>query len=241
MTVLLLLVTNLNSFTIPWIMTGGGPAGSSDIWITQIYQLAFGRIRFGLASAYSVILFVVMMALGLLLRPGADPGRKEAGMSAVALEPRPAPKRRRGKAGPWGVAAHRLPGPARHLHRAADGLDAARPRSRRSSPRCSIRRNGSRPSRRSSSTRALLSPDQRGRAGVPALPAEQRLGLDRDDGARASSSRCRRPTPSRASASPAASAVLRGAGPEHVPGRGLPDAAVHHDEVAGAGEHGTGR
>ena len=63
-TVLLLLVTNFNSFTIPWIMTGGGPAGASEIWITHIYQLAFGRIRFGLASAYSVILFVVMMALG---------------------------------------------------------------------------------------------------------------------------------------------------------------------------------
>lgn len=63
-TVLLLLVTNLNSFTIPWIMTGGGPAGASEIWITHIYQIAFGRIRFGLASAYSVILFVVMMALG---------------------------------------------------------------------------------------------------------------------------------------------------------------------------------
>lgn len=65
-TVLLLLVTNLNSFTIPWIMTGGGPAGASEIWITQIYQLAFGRIRFGLASAYSVILFVVMMTIGVL-------------------------------------------------------------------------------------------------------------------------------------------------------------------------------
>ncbi len=65
-TVLLLLVSNLNSFTIPWIMTGGGPAGASDIWITQIYQLAFGRIRFGLASAYSVILFVVMMTIGVL-------------------------------------------------------------------------------------------------------------------------------------------------------------------------------
>ena len=63
-TVLLLVVTNLNAFTIPWIMTGGGPAGSTDIWITQIYQLAFGRIRFGIASAYSVILFGVMMALG---------------------------------------------------------------------------------------------------------------------------------------------------------------------------------
>jgi multiple sugar transport system permease protein len=65
-TVLLLLVTNLNSFTIPWIMTGGGPAGATEIWITQVYQLAFGRIRFGLASAYSVILFVVMMTLGVL-------------------------------------------------------------------------------------------------------------------------------------------------------------------------------
>jgi multiple sugar transport system permease protein len=62
-TVLLLLVANLNSFTIPYIMTGGGPAGASEIWITHIYQIAFGRIRFGLASAYSVILFVVMMAL----------------------------------------------------------------------------------------------------------------------------------------------------------------------------------
>ncbi len=63
-TVLLLLVANLNSFTIPAIMTGGGPAGASEIWITHIYQLAFGRIRFGLASAYSVILFIVMMCMG---------------------------------------------------------------------------------------------------------------------------------------------------------------------------------
>ena len=63
-TVLLLLVTNLNSFTIPYIMTGGGPAGATEIWITHIYQIAFGRIRFGLASAYSVILFIVLMAMG---------------------------------------------------------------------------------------------------------------------------------------------------------------------------------
>lgn len=63
-TVLLLTVTNLNSFTIPYIMTGGGPAGASEIWITQVYQIAFGRVRFGLASAYSVILFVIMMSLG---------------------------------------------------------------------------------------------------------------------------------------------------------------------------------
>lgn len=63
-TILLLMVANFNSFIIPWVMTGGGPAGASDIWITQIYQLAFGRQRWGVASAYAVILFVVLMMLG---------------------------------------------------------------------------------------------------------------------------------------------------------------------------------
>ncbi len=63
-TLLLLMVANFNSFIIPWIMTSGGPAGASDIWITQIYNIAFGRQRYGVASAYSVILFIVMMTLG---------------------------------------------------------------------------------------------------------------------------------------------------------------------------------
>jgi multiple sugar transport system permease protein len=45
-------------------MPGGGPAGASDIWITQIYTIAFGRTRYGLASAYSVLLFIIMMTLG---------------------------------------------------------------------------------------------------------------------------------------------------------------------------------
>ena len=63
-TLLLLMVANFNSFIIPFVMTGGGPAGASDIWITQIYEIAFGRQRYGVASAYSVILFIVMMTLG---------------------------------------------------------------------------------------------------------------------------------------------------------------------------------
>ncbi|WP_377042354.1 carbohydrate ABC transporter permease [Roseomonas elaeocarpi] len=77
-TTLLLLVANLNSFIIPWIMTGGGPVGASDIWITAIYQLAFERTRFGLASAYSVILFVVMMSLGYFYVRALSRGSKEA-------------------------------------------------------------------------------------------------------------------------------------------------------------------
>ena len=63
-TLLLLMVANFNSFIIPFVMTGGGPAGASDIWITKIYEIAFLRQRYGVASAYSVILFIVMMTLG---------------------------------------------------------------------------------------------------------------------------------------------------------------------------------
>jgi multiple sugar transport system permease protein len=63
-TVLLLAVANFNSFIIPWIMTGGGPSNASHIWITHIYELAFGRQRWGVASAYSVLLFIIMMMLG---------------------------------------------------------------------------------------------------------------------------------------------------------------------------------
>ena len=80
-TVLLLVVTSINSFTIPWIMTGGGPAGASHIWITAIYEMAFGRLRFGPAAAYSVILFIILMSLGYFyVRALARPGeRSQAG------------------------------------------------------------------------------------------------------------------------------------------------------------------
>ncbi|MGO7638603.1 carbohydrate ABC transporter permease, partial [Rhizobium leguminosarum] len=63
-TIILLAVANFNSFIIPWIMTGGGPSNASHIWITNIYELALGRQRWGVASAYSVLLFLILMSLG---------------------------------------------------------------------------------------------------------------------------------------------------------------------------------
>ena len=64
-TVLLIAVSNFNSFVIPWIMTGGGPSSASHIWITHIYEIGFGRQRWGVASAYSVLLFIILMTLGV--------------------------------------------------------------------------------------------------------------------------------------------------------------------------------
>jgi multiple sugar transport system permease protein len=63
-TLLLTIVMNLNHFTLPWIMTGGGPASSTHIWITEVYALAFRSLRFGIASAFAVVLFIIMMSMG---------------------------------------------------------------------------------------------------------------------------------------------------------------------------------
>ena len=63
-TILLLVVQNFNSFIIPFVMTGGGPVGSTQIWITHIYELAFLRQRWGVGAAYAVLLFLIMMTLG---------------------------------------------------------------------------------------------------------------------------------------------------------------------------------
>lgn len=63
-TILLLTVQNFNSFIIPFIMTGGGPVGSTHIWITHIYEFAFQRQQWGRGAAYAVLLFIIMMTLG---------------------------------------------------------------------------------------------------------------------------------------------------------------------------------
>ena len=77
-TMLLLFVINLNSFTLVWLMTGGGPANSSALWITQIYKLAFvGTPQRGLASAFSVILFLLMLSLAYYYVKALTGGTKE--------------------------------------------------------------------------------------------------------------------------------------------------------------------
>jgi multiple sugar transport system permease protein len=79
-TILLLAVANFNSFVIPWIMTGGGPSNASHIWITHIYEIAFGRQRWGVGAAYSVLLFIILMTLGYFyVRALSGNERKDGG------------------------------------------------------------------------------------------------------------------------------------------------------------------
>jgi multiple sugar transport system permease protein len=65
-TTILSIIGNFNSFTIPWVMTGGGPAHQSEIIITWIYNTSFQTLRFGFASAISVVLFLILFAFSFV-------------------------------------------------------------------------------------------------------------------------------------------------------------------------------
>ena len=49
------------------VVAGGGPVGSTHIWITHIYEFAFQRQQWGRGSAYAVLLFIIMVVLGTLI------------------------------------------------------------------------------------------------------------------------------------------------------------------------------
>jgi len=84
---ILLIIANVNAFTIVWILTGGGPAYRSQIFITHVYSQAFvGSPHFELASALGVMIFLALMVFAifyvrLLTRQGhshrADEGEDE--------------------------------------------------------------------------------------------------------------------------------------------------------------------
>ncbi|MAQ83631.1 carbohydrate ABC transporter permease [Psychromarinibacter halotolerans] len=56
-------VDAMRLFDLVWAMTAGGPAYSSDVLATQMYDTAFGRLQMGQASAISVAMLVVSAAV----------------------------------------------------------------------------------------------------------------------------------------------------------------------------------
>lgn len=55
------LMSAIKTFDIVSVMTGGGPANASNLYVYQIYREAFGFQRMGVASALAAIMFVLIM------------------------------------------------------------------------------------------------------------------------------------------------------------------------------------
>ncbi|MDA0338239.1 MAG: sugar ABC transporter permease [Proteobacteria bacterium] len=68
MVVTLQMISTLRIFSQVYVMTNGGPAGSSDSPIHYIYKAAIVRHAFGYASAIAIILFLVIITVTIVLR-----------------------------------------------------------------------------------------------------------------------------------------------------------------------------
>lgn len=69
MVMLVSIITVIGSFQVfatIAVMTGGGPANSTNVLVYYVYQQAFRRFEAGYASAGAVLLFVIVMALTVL-------------------------------------------------------------------------------------------------------------------------------------------------------------------------------
>jgi ABC-type sugar transport system permease subunit len=58
-------IANVKEFGRIFVITGGGPAGSSQVLVTYLYK-NFAESNYGYGSAVSIVLFVLLMALSLL-------------------------------------------------------------------------------------------------------------------------------------------------------------------------------
>ncbi len=57
---------NFNTFTIPYIMTSGGPLNHTEIVSNYIYSDAFTNLDFGGAAAASVVVMIILMVFAVL-------------------------------------------------------------------------------------------------------------------------------------------------------------------------------
>jgi multiple sugar transport system permease protein len=64
--IIILLLGSLQAFTQIFVMTNGGPVGSTTTVIFYIYQYAFRRFEMGYASAMAFALFVLMFGFTLI-------------------------------------------------------------------------------------------------------------------------------------------------------------------------------
>jgi multiple sugar transport system permease protein len=54
-------------FTLPWLLTSGGPSASTEFFALHLYRNAFQNLRMGNASALAWILFIIILVFTVVL------------------------------------------------------------------------------------------------------------------------------------------------------------------------------
>jgi multiple sugar transport system permease protein len=61
-------IRGLRVFTEVYVLTGGGPAGATSVWMTTVFSRGFEKNDIGVAAAASVILFLVTFLLTVVVQ-----------------------------------------------------------------------------------------------------------------------------------------------------------------------------
>ncbi|HZH60739.1 MAG TPA: sugar ABC transporter permease [Metabacillus sp.] len=67
-TIVLAIVGSLKYFDLIYVMTGGGPNGSSEVMASYMYQKAFGTYDFGYGSAVGFFLLLICLVVTWIIR-----------------------------------------------------------------------------------------------------------------------------------------------------------------------------
>ncbi len=60
-------VGGFQSFTLPWLLTGGGPNRATEFYAIYLYRNAFHYLRMGKASALAWLLFIIIVIFTVIL------------------------------------------------------------------------------------------------------------------------------------------------------------------------------
>ncbi|MCX6079732.1 MAG: sugar ABC transporter permease [Chloroflexi bacterium] len=60
-------IDGFQNFTLPWLLTGGGPSNSTEFYALYLYRNAFAYLRMGKASAMAWLLFLVIILFTFML------------------------------------------------------------------------------------------------------------------------------------------------------------------------------
>lgn len=61
------IIIAFQDFTLPFVLTGGGPMKSTEFYVVSLYRSAFVQFSIGKASAMAWILFLIILILSVLL------------------------------------------------------------------------------------------------------------------------------------------------------------------------------
>jgi multiple sugar transport system permease protein len=61
------IIVAFQEFTVPWMLTQGGPMKSTELYAVNLYRSGFIQLSMGKASAMAWVLFMIIMVFSIIM------------------------------------------------------------------------------------------------------------------------------------------------------------------------------